>query len=95
MCELSDKYIADKTTHYPINKLILCRLINEKVKPNDPSKHLFDASARESVVKAGYSINEETLMVGLTVTGEVTGYSKGKALVRLDSSMFTGIMSPS
>ena len=31
--------------------------------------------------------------VGLTVYGIVTGYSKGKALVRLQSSKFTGIIS--
>lgn len=30
--------------------------------------------------------------VGLTVKGVVTGYTKGKALVRLESSKFTGII---
>lgn len=57
MSELTDEYVPDKSKFYPTNKLILCRLISEKVKPNDPSKHLFDASARESVVKMGYPIN--------------------------------------
>lgn len=33
-------------------------------------------------------------MVGLTVSGKVVGYTKGKALVRLDGSKFTGIMNP-
>lgn len=95
MCELTDDFIADKAKFYPPNKLILIRLINEKVKPNDPTKHLFDASARESVIKMGYPINEEALMVGLTVSGKVSGYTKGKALIKLDGSKFTGIMNPS
>lgn len=44
-----------------------------------------DASLRESVVKHGYPLNDEILEtgVGLTVKGIVTGYVKGKALVRL------------
>lgn len=33
-------------------------------------------------------------MVGLTVTGKVSGYTKGKALIKLDGSKFTGIMNP-
>jgi len=91
---LTDEVISDRAKYYPTNKLILCRLINEKVKPNDPSKHMFDASARQSVVKMGYPINEEALMAGLSVSGKVTGYIKGKALIRLDGSKFTGIMHP-
>lgn len=94
MCELTDEHISDKAKFYPLNKLMLVRLISEKVKPNDPSKHLFDASARESVVKMGYPLNEEALMVGLTVSGKVSGYTKGKALIKLDGSKFTGIMHP-
>lgn len=34
-------------------------------------------------------------MVGLTVSGKVSGYVKGKALIKLDGSKFTGIMNPS
>lgn len=33
-------------------------------------------------------------MVGLTVSGKVSGYTKGKALIKLDGSKFTGIMNP-
>ena len=33
-------------------------------------------------------------MVGLTVSGQVSGYTKGKALIKLDGSKFTGIMNP-
>lgn len=95
LCELSDQHIADKAKLYPMNKLMLIRLISEKVKPSDPSKHLFDASARESVIKMGYPINQDALMVGLTVSGKVSGYVKGKALIKLDGSKFTGIMNPS
>lgn len=73
---------------------MLVRLISEKVKQNDPTKRFFDASGRESVVKMGYPLNEEALMTGLTVSGCVTGYTKGKALLRLDGSRFTGIMNP-
>ena len=43
----------------------------------------------------GYPINEEVLMVWLTVSGKVSGYTKGKALIRLDGSKFTVIMNPS
>lgn len=43
----------------------------------------------------GYPINEEALMVGLTVSGQVSGFTKGKALIKLDGSKFTGIMNPS
>lgn len=57
MCQLSDEYIADKAKLFPTNKLMLMRLISEKVKPNDPTKHLFDASGRQSVIKMGYPIN--------------------------------------
>jgi ribosomal protein S1 len=42
----------------------------------------------------GYTINEDVLMVGLTVSGKVSGYTKGKALIKLDGSKLTGIMSP-
>ena len=94
MSELTDQYLPDKSKHYPMNKLMLVRLISEKVRPNDPSKHLFDASSRESIVKTGYPLNDEALMTGLTVAGRVTGYTKGKALIKLDGSKFTGIMSP-
>lgn len=94
MSELTDQYMTDKSKHYPLNKLMLIRLISEKVKPNDPSKHLFDASARESVVKVGYPLNDEALMTGLTVEGRVSGYTKGKALIKLNGSKFTGIMNP-
>ena len=31
-------------------------------------------------------------MVGLTVSGVVTGFAKGKALVRIDASKYTGII---
>lgn len=55
---------------------------------------MFDASSRESVVKMGYPINDEALMTGLTVSGKVTGYMKGKALIKLDGSKYTGIMHP-
>ena len=73
---------------------MLLRLISQKTKPNDPTKHFFDASARESVVKMGNAINQEVLMVGLTVSGKVSAYTKGKALVKIDGSKFTGIMNP-
>ncbi len=45
-------------------------------------------------MKLGYPLNDEILEtgVGLTVYGMVTGYVKGKALVRLESSRFTGII---
>ena len=33
-------------------------------------------------------------MVGLTVSGKVSAYTKGKALVKIDGSKFTGIMNP-
>jgi hypothetical protein len=33
-------------------------------------------------------------MVGLTVSGKVSGYTKGKSLIKLDGSKFTGIMNP-
>lgn len=54
--------------------------------------YLFDGSARESIVKMGYPINDDVLMVGLGVKGMVSGYVKGKLLVKLDGSQFTGIM---
>ena len=55
---------------------------------------MFDASSRESIVKTGYPINDEALMSGLTVSGIVTGYTKGKALIKIDGSKYTGIMHP-
>lgn len=45
-------------------------------------------------MKLGYPLNDDLLQVGLTVSGYVTGYSKGKALVRLSGSKFTGIIHP-
>ena len=73
---------------------MLCRLISSKVKNNQPNVVMFDASMRESVVKFGYPLNDEILEhgVGLTVEGTIKGYVKGKALVQLHSSRFTGII---
>ncbi len=64
------------------------------MKNNQPNVVLFDASLRESVVKFGYPLNDEILEhgVGLTVEGTIKGYVKGKALVQLHSSRFTGII---
>lgn len=45
-------------------------------------------------MKTGYPINDEALMSGLTVSGIVTGYVKGKALIKIDGSKYTGIMHP-
>lgn len=55
---------------------------------------MFDASLRASVVKYGYPLNDEILKngVGLTVIGTVVGYTKGRGLIRLNSSRFTGII---
>lgn len=55
---------------------------------------MFDASFRESVIKYGYPINDEILEhgFGMTVEGTIKGYVKGKALVQLHSSKFTGII---
>lgn len=55
---------------------------------------MYDASLRESVIKYGYPINDEILEhgVGMTVEGTIKGYVKGKALVQLHSSKFTGII---
>jgi len=55
---------------------------------------MYDASLRESVIKFGYPINDEILEhgVGMTVEGTIKGYVKGKALVQLHSSKFTGII---
>ncbi len=74
---------------------MLCRLISSKVKNNQPNAVMFDASLRESVVKFGYPLNDEILEhgIGLTVEGTIKGYAKGKALVQLHSSKFTGIIS--
>ena len=90
--ELSDQHITNKEQVFVPNKLVLCRLINSKEKDNSVQ---FDGSLRESVVKYGYPLNDEILEtgVGLTVMGNITGYTKGKALVRLQSSKFTGIIS--
>ncbi len=73
---------------------MLCRLISSKVKNNQPNNVLFDASLRESVIKFGYPLNDEILEhgIGLTVDGSIKGYTKGKALVQLHSSKFTGII---
>ncbi len=73
---------------------MLCRLISSKVKNNQPNVVMFDASMRESVLKFGYPLNDEILEhgVGLTVDGTIKGYLKGKALVQLHSSKFTGII---
>lgn len=56
---------------------------------------MFDASLRESVVKFGYPLNDQILEhgIGLTVEGSIKGYTKGKALVQLNCSKFTGIIS--
>jgi rRNA biogenesis protein RRP5 len=93
--ELSDHLITHPEQVFTANKLVLFRLINIKTKNGDTSKYQMDASLRESVVKYGYPLNDEILEtgVGLTVNGSVTGYVKGKALVRLESSKFTGIIS--
>ena len=92
---MSDHYIQNKEQVFTPNKVVLCRLINSKtiVKGKESSVRI-DGSLRESVVKYGYPLNDEILEtgVGLTVKGIVTGYAKGKALVRLDSSKFTAII---
>jgi hypothetical protein len=64
------------------------------VKNNQPNIVLFDASLRESVIKFGYPLNDEILEhgIGLSVDGAIKGYVKGKALVQLHSSRFTGII---
>lgn len=92
--ELSDLFLNRKEQIFTPNKLVLLRLINSKTKGEDINNVQFDASLRESVVKHGYPLNDEILAegVGLTVKGLVTGYTKGKALVRLESSKFTGII---
>lgn len=84
--ELSDQYIEHKEHVFVPNKLVLCRLINARnVTSGKNNTVQIDASLRESVVKYGYPLNDEILEtgVGLTVKGVVTGYVKGKALVRL------------
>ena len=55
---------------------------------------MYDASLRESVIKFVNPINDEILEhgVGMTVEGTIKGYVKGKALVQLHSSKFTGII---
>lgn len=95
LSELSDTLIADKAKIFSGNKIVLCRLINSKVKQGEKNTLQFDTSLRESVVRRGYPLNDEILLtgVGLTVTGTVTAYTKGKALVRLNNSRFTGIIS--
>jgi hypothetical protein len=92
---LSDIHIKDKEKEFKTNRLVLCRLISSKIKNNQPNVVLFDASLRESVVKFGYPLNDEILQhgIGLTVEGTIKGYVKGKALVQLHSSKFTGIIS--
>jgi rRNA biogenesis protein RRP5 len=92
--EYSDHFLAHPEHLFTPNKLVLCRLINIKSKTGDTGKFQIDASLRESVVKFGYPLNDEILEtgIGLTVHGIVTGYVKGKALVRLESSKFTGII---
>ena len=47
------------------------------------------------MINYGYPLNDEILEhgVGLTVEGTIKGYTKGKALVTLHSSKFTGIIS--
>ncbi len=92
---MSDIHIKDKEKEFKTNRLVLCRLISSKIKNNQPNVVLFDASLRESVVKFGYPLNDEILQhgIGLTVEGTIKGYVKGKALVQLHSSKFTGIIS--
>lgn len=92
--EYSDLFLPHPEHSLTPNKLVLCRVINIKGKQGDASRVQADASLRESVVKLGYPLNDEILEtgVGLTVYGMVTGYVKGKALVRLESSRFTGII---
>jgi rRNA biogenesis protein RRP5 len=92
--EYSDHFLTHPEQIFTPNKLVLCRLINIRSKVGDASSVQIDASLRESVVKFGYPLNDEILEtgVGLTVYGIVTGYVKGKALVRLESSKFTGII---
>lgn len=91
--ELSDDRVVDMHKQFYENKLVFGRLIAEKHKPNDPNLKLFDGSLRESVVKYGYQLNFDTLKVGLTVEGKVTGYTKGNALISLDGCKYRGIMS--
>lgn len=92
--EYSDHFLAHPEQVFTPNKLVLCRLINIKSRNGESASFQIDASLRESVVKFGYPLNDEILEtgVGLTVNGIVTGYVKGKALVRLESSKFTGII---
>ena len=56
------------------------------MKHNNNNIKYFDASSRESVIKYGYPLNDESMMVGLTVSGLVIGYAKGRALVKLNKS---------
>lgn len=79
---------------FPENKLVVGRLLTEKIKPNNPSVRLFDGSLRESVVIYGYQLNFDTLKVGVTVSGTVTGYTKGNAIVGLKACKYRGIISP-
>jgi len=73
---------------------VIGRLLTEKIKPNNPSVRLFDGSLRESVVLYGYQLNFDTLRVGLTVSGFVSGYTKGNAIVSLQACKYRGIIAP-
>lgn len=81
--ELSDDKVPDANKQFYDHKLVFGRLMAEKTKANEPNLKLFDASLRVSVIKYGYQLNFDTMKVGLTVNGRVTGYTKGNALVSL------------
>ena len=94
LSELSDEKVVDVHQRFPENKLVMGRLLTQKIKPNNPTVRLFDGSLRESVVLYGYQFNFDTLKIGLTVGGFVSGYTKGNAIVGLQACKYRGIISP-
>ena len=88
LSELSDEIIKNANLQYYDNRLVLARII--KIKEDGK----IELSLRESIIKYGYNLSLESLKMGLTVQGVVTGYRKDKkALVTIQGCKYHGTLS--
>jgi ribosomal protein S1 len=85
--ELSDEFIESPELFFTPNKLIIARV--KEVRADGK----IDITMKESVVRSGYKYELEKLNTGVTVTGTVIAFYKGKASVQLHSCKYRALLS--
>ncbi|EGR29983.1 programmed cell death 11, putative [Ichthyophthirius multifiliis] len=82
--ELSDDYLEKPQISFYKNKLVVGRITDIK------QDGKIEGSLRDSIVKFGFSLNENKIKQGMTVKGVVVGHYQGKASVAIQGCKFRG-----